>query len=402
MLRATVRFQLLLVLVATSCILTVIRANKAVEPKPLNDPPILESKSENEVQIPPALQKEYEKTKDYNLSRMGELMRSHLKSHPVYRNNRLGKLFRGVWTGSHTSWEWGISNQSTRNDPSVEKVTEEQAKQGLDGKWLHIQGDSTSRQLFNSLVTWLAPTSRYRAVRKNDLCYLAYSRTRTQLLAIKPVDEVAMEENHLQMCRCRKGLLFWDTKQDKYFTKAKDGFDFRITYSYKEYIFDDTDVALLKGQWPEVIRGKPTGRNLYKAFSEGLPDMWITNSGGHSFHLRPGLPLSAPDDAAIADYAHNVTLFTTLIQNEYFARSHKGCVLWRTSNVPPTDVCPPQHMMHANHATVPAMLLAGLNVIDVEDLSRFNRLRPVSCNIHSAPQKEIAQLTATALVRGCS
>ena len=131
-------------------------------------------------------------------------------------------------------------------------------------------------------------------------------------------------------CRCRKGLLFWDTARDGYFTRQKDGFDFRLTYSYKELMYEDSDVGAMDGEWPEIKSGQPTGKNLYQAFKEGLPDMWIGNAGAHAFHLRPGMGLSAPDDAAVLDYARNLSRYTQLMQTRYLGRS-----------APPTPLCLP-------------------------------------------------------------
>eukprot|EP00667_Euglena_gracilis_P012482 EG_transcript_12823 len=348
--------------------------------------------------------RDQEYMRNYSLDRMNDVILAGLQASSLPLSDAPGTLFKAVWTGGARSWDWAVL-QGTLNTgcQPIQRPTLQEAKAALHGKWLHIAGDSTSRQLFNSLVSWLAPQANYRAVRKNDACYLAFSRVRAILQKEQPPNHTALEENHLWMCQCRRGLLFWDTHRDGYFTKARDGFDFRITYSYKELMFEPTDPAAVEGFWPEVKAGRATGGNLFEAFRSRLPDIWIGNAGAHAFHLRPGMGLSAPDDQTATDYGRNITRYATLLQRRFRERQPKACILWKANNVPPPAACPPQHFLHLNKVTTPAMLQYGLHVIDPEDLSRFNRMRPISCDIHltGVPQQNIAWLTVTALVHAC-
>eukprot|EP00906_Rhabdomonas_costata_P011449 RCo016320 len=366
--------------------------------------------------LPAAMAHDQSYMKGYDLTRIPEQIQAQLyrevsqapHSHPFAMPQK-GRLFKAVWTGGPHSGEWDILGSPPGCTP-VKKVSLEEVKAALDGKWVHIQGDSTSRQLFNSLVTVLAPQANYRAVRKNDLCYLAFAATRRALLREAPaLNHTALEENHLRMCACRRGMLFWDTRKGPtpYFTKANDGFDLRVTYSYKELMFEPTDAAALDGNYPEIVRDVATGNNLYEAFQKDLPDIWVGNAGAHAFHLRLGMGLSAPDDQTLADFGRNLTRYVELFQRRFLAQQQPKkpprCLLWKANNVPPPQLCPPQHFLWLNQVTIPAMLMAGVHVIDPEDLSRYNRQRPVSCDIHltGVPQQNVAWLALTAVVRGC-
>uniref|UniRef100_A0A7S4GJE5 Uncharacterized protein n=1 Tax=Eutreptiella gymnastica TaxID=73025 RepID=A0A7S4GJE5_9EUGL len=363
-----------------------------------------EQHGESAVAIPAAMASDQQYMKGYSMTRMADMIQAELKRTAKPPAAAPGKLYKAVWTGGPKSWEWAVRSGSlSKGCQSILRPSLAEAKDKLNGKWLHIAGDSTSRQLFNSLVSWLAPKANYRAVRKNDMCYLAFSKTRAMLSQESPINRTAMEENHLNMCRCRKGLLFWDTARDGYFTRQKDGFDFRLTYSYKELMYEDSDVGAMDGEWPEIKSGQPTGKNLYQAFKEGLPDMWIGNAGAHAFHLRPGMGLSAPDDAAVLDYARNLSRYTQLMQTRYLGRKPNGCMLWKANNVPPPHACPPQHFLHINRVTTPAMLKAGVHVIDPEDIGRYNRMK-LSCDIHlqGTSQQNIAWLAVTALASACT
>eukprot|EP01004_Peranema_trichophorum_P007034 NODE_5828_length_962_cov_39.729440_g5245_i0.p1 GENE.NODE_5828_length_962_cov_39.729440_g5245_i0~~NODE_5828_length_962_cov_39.729440_g5245_i0.p1 ORF type:complete len:169 (-),score=29.95 NODE_5828_length_962_cov_39.729440_g5245_i0:79-585(-) len=157
------------------------------------------------------------------------------------------------------------------------------------------------------------------------------------------------------------------------------------------------------GEWPEIISGVPTGKNLYNTFKTKYPDIWISNAGAHAFHLRSGTGLSAPTVTDLQNYANNLTKYVSMMKDKYMSKEG-SCLLWKANNVPPPKACPPQHFLHLNKVTIPFMLRAGIHVINPEDLSIHNRMRPLNCDIHmtGTTQNYIAQMTANAIVNACS
>ena len=80
--------------------------------------------------------------------------------------------------------------------------------------------------------------------------------------------------NHLWLCQCRQHLIWWGQA----FTTKADGFEFRITYSYKEWMFEEADAALLQvcgrvaGQVPAGrCASAPLLMLLHLRISDSLP-----------------------------------------------------------------------------------------------------------------------------------
>ena len=169
-----------------------------------------EQHGESAVAIPAAMASDQQYMKGYSMTRMADMIQAELKRTAKPPAAAPGKLYKAVWTGGPKSWEWAVRSGSlSKGCQSILRPSLAEAKDKLNGKWLHIAGDSTSRQLFNSLVSWLAPKANYRAVRKNDMCYLAFSKTRAMLSQESPINRTAMEENHLNMCRCLCTVPSW-------------------------------------------------------------------------------------------------------------------------------------------------------------------------------------------------
>uniref|UniRef100_A0A7S4FQQ0 Uncharacterized protein n=1 Tax=Eutreptiella gymnastica TaxID=73025 RepID=A0A7S4FQQ0_9EUGL len=295
-----------------------------------------------------------------------------------------GKHFRARWSGKKN---WTIVGYETLDLDAFKRC--------LDGKWLHVAGDSTGEQLFNSLVVTLDPSHHHKLVTSYDQCVPKYHMRRMALLKSHPKNKTAIWENQLWLCNCRQHSLWWEQT----FTKAKDGFDFRITYSYKELMYEAADHGLLQGQWDkQKVNGHVVG-NLFDAWKEKMPDIWIANSGAHTFHI-PDADIDEPPEDAYVNHAHNITRFAALVQNKYL--SQKGlCFLWKANNVPPTHKCPTHHFA-LNFVTVPAMLRAGFNVIDPEELSSRNPgYVGKPCDIHQAPQDKIPVLALSGVCHAC-
>eukprot|EP01006_Ploeotia_vitrea_P057807 TRINITY_DN68293_c0_g1_i1.p1 TRINITY_DN68293_c0_g1~~TRINITY_DN68293_c0_g1_i1.p1 ORF type:complete len:436 (+),score=34.55 TRINITY_DN68293_c0_g1_i1:36-1310(+) len=306
---------------------------------------------------------------------------------PPY-NRPPGKHFHAHYTSGK---DWEIVNGTKFPLSAVKKC--------LDGKWLHIAGDSTSRQLFNSLLSALDTHHTHHIVQKYDDCATHYHQKRMSLLKAKPKNHTAISENHLWLCDCRQHLIWWSQE----FNKKKDGFDFKMTYSYKELIHEAADMGLMYGNWTKRrYHGHVVG-NLFAELADGnLPDVLIANSGGHAFHLNQD-DLDNPSDAAIEGYAKNISKYVNFVHEHYLERktAKKKCYLWKANNVPPPKKCP-NYQFALNFVTVPALLAAGLNVIDPEELSRKQPgFVGKPCDIHSAPQEKVAELALSAVVGAC-
>ena len=309
-----------------------------------------------------------------------------LRGEPPYDKEPQGKHFKARYTGDQREYE--ILGH--------EKMEVEAAKQCLNHKWLHIAGDSTGRQLFNSLVIAVDARHTHHLVTKYDDCVAPYHQRRMALLKTKPRNKTAIIENHMWLCSCRQHLVFWE----QHFHAHRDGFDFNITYSYKEWMYEPADLALLQGKWPKKRRTGETVGNLFEGFAHRKPDILIANSGAHAFHL-PEMELDMPEHDAVHEYARNTTKYVDLIQTQYLRPNQGTCFLWKANNVPPTHKCPVHHYA-LNYVTVPAMLKAGLHVIDPEELSSKNHAPAGKvCDIHTAPQDKIAQLTLSAICQAC-
>ena len=280
------------------------------------------------------------------------------------------------------------------------KVDVAAARRCLDGKWVHIAGDSTGRQLFNSLVIALDEKHTHHLVTKYDDCVAPYHQRRMGLLKSKPRNKTAIIENHMWLCSCRQHLVWWE----QHWRTARDGIELNLTYSYKEWMYEAADEAMFKGYWPAQRRTGETVGNLFHRFKGRQPNVLIANSGAHSFHL-PEMELDMPEPQAVHDYAINTTKYIRLIQDHYLGPNGGGdrCFLWKANNVPPTHKCPVHHYA-LNYFTVPALLKAGLHVIDPEELSsKGHPSGPPArvCDIHTAPQDKIAQLTLSAICQAC-
>eukprot|EP00667_Euglena_gracilis_P012670 EG_transcript_13028 len=253
-------------------------------------------------------------------------------------DRRLGQYFAARWASEKT---WHIEGYSLRALPDFKRC--------LDGRWLHISGDSTGEQLFNSLVVTLDPSHRHKLVTRYDDCVPKYHLRRMALLKEHPKNKTAIWENQLWLCHCRQHSLWWEQT----FSSDKDGFDFRITYSYKELMFEAADVGLVEGAWPrQRVNGQVVG-NLFEAWSGRMPDVWIANSGAHTFHI-PNADIDDPPPYAFADHARNISRFAALVQAKYLRPNASRCFLWKANNVPPTHRCPSQFFA-LNFVTVPAM-----------------------------------------------